>query len=249
LFCWQLQPASANSYATNFAVAQNPLSENGAWINGSDVGLDWNNVQITGGHASGTQPFPDYVSYDDSTAVLAGNWGPDQVVQATVVSGDTYSSNGEEVELRLCSSISAHQITGYELNFQNYPNGGYCQIVRWNGPLGDFTYLASQNSDYQGIKSGDVISGTISGGLISVYVNGILVCQATDQTYTNGSPGVGFYLYGANADTQTNFGLTAFSANDGGSPVPTPTPTPSPTPSPMPTSTPTPTPRWHHHHF
>jgi hypothetical protein len=226
--------ASANSYSTNFPLTENPISENGHWINGETVGLDWYNVQTINGHASGDQPFPDYNLYNDSTAVLTGSWSPNQSAQATVVGGNTYATDGEEVELRVCSSISAHTITGYEFTYRNYPNGGYCAIVRWNGPLNDFTTLATDNNNYHGVKSGDVVLGTIAGGVIRSYVNGVLVSQATDTTYTNGSPGVGFDFFAAPSNDQTNFGLTAFSAWDDGSPVPTPTPTPVPTPSPTP---------------
>ena len=219
-----MRMASAGTYTTNFPLTENPISESGRWMNGHDVGIDWSNVQTSGGHASGTQVDASNAAYNDSTAVLTGPWGPNQTVQATVVSGNQSTSAVEEVELRLRTTISPHSITGYELLFRNTNPGGYVSIVRWNGPLNNFTELANGNNAYQGIKNGDVISGTVVGSLISVYVNGVLVCQATDGTYTGGSPGVGFWMSGAASSTNTNFGLSSFSATDGSTPATTPAP-------------------------
>jgi hypothetical protein len=241
LLMFALRAPAVMNYATNFTLTEKPISENGAWINGGQVGLDWNNVQAFGGYACGTQPVPDDTSYDDSTAVLAGDWGPDQTVQATVIGGDTTRSAGEEIELRVRTQIAPHWITGYEIDFRNYSGGGYINIVRWNGAFSDFTQLSTSLPNYQGIKTGDVIKATIVGNLITAYVNDQIVSQASDQTFRGGSPGVGFDFWDGPALDQTNFGLTNFSASDNGS-APTPTPIPTPSPSPAPT------PR-HHHHF
>ena len=108
------------SYSTVFPAAENPISENGNWINGGTIGLDWTNVRCTPGIAVGTQPGNALGNavYADSTAVLAGNWGPDQTAQARIaVTNASNSSNVyEEVELRLRTTITAHSITGYEIN-------------------------------------------------------------------------------------------------------------------------------------
>jgi len=41
--------SAANSYSTNFVNPENPISENGHWINGKSVGLDWQDVTTTPG--------------------------------------------------------------------------------------------------------------------------------------------------------------------------------------------------------
>jgi hypothetical protein len=120
--------------------------------------------------------------------------------------------------------------------------------VRWNGPLNDFTILAEANNNYQGIKAGDVLLGTNVNGLITVYVNGVVVAQAADNTYTGGSPGLGFWLSEGDPSLNTTFGFSFFTATDGGLPTPMPTPDPSATPTPTPTATPSPTPTPHHHY-
>src|ERR1700730_13394721 len=133
---------ATNSYSTNFPLTENPISEKGKWINGKLAGQDWANVRTTPGLAFGTET--DKVKYDDSTAILAGSWGASQVAQAQVHTVNQNSGIYEEVELRLRTTISAHSITGYEINFRCTTDGTqYVQIVRWNGPLGNFTLLAN----------------------------------------------------------------------------------------------------------
>src|SRR6266403_2991251 len=160
----------ANSYSTNFPLTENPTSENPMWINGGTVGIDWSNVQTVKGHASGTQVNPDNYPYNDSTAIVSGSWGSDQSAQATVVAGNVWHNSVEEVELRLRTTITAHNITGYEFDFRVASPGGYAPIVRWNGPLNNFTTIAQENSNYHGIKTGDVIMATAVGNVLSAYV-------------------------------------------------------------------------------
>jgi len=205
--------AIATTYATSFPLTENPISEGGNWINGGTVGLDWCNVNTTGGtpgKAYGTETGS--INYNDSTALLTGTWGPNQTVQATVYTTVAGNSNWEEVELRVRSTLSAHSCTGYEINFSVNPSNAYVQIVRWNGALGSFTELNGTGS--YGAKNGDVIKATISGSTITAYVNGTAVLTATDNTYSSGSPGMGFYAQGTGI-TDSQYGFTNFSATDG----------------------------------
>jgi hypothetical protein len=136
------------------------------------------------------------------------------MAQATVYSVNQTDNVFEEVELRLRSSLSAHQSTGYEINFRcsKTPNA-YTQIVRWNGALGDFTPLSSHGGGQYGVANGDVVKATVIGNLITVYLNGTQVNQARDDTYTNGSPGMGFHLRGTSGVT-VDYGFTSFRASD-----------------------------------
>ena len=173
--------------------------------------------------------------------MLAGTWGPNQTCQGTVHSVNQAAAQ-EEVELRLRSSISPHSCTGYEISFKCEHPGGYAQIVRWNGPLNDFTYVQyGGNGNYHGIQDGDVISATVNDNLIIGYVNGVEVIRGTDSTFSSGSPGIGFWQLGA--PSNSDFGFTNFTATDGiAPPSPTPTPTPTATATATPTARPTPTP-------
>ncbi len=161
-------------------------------------------MRTTPGLAIGTQT--DTVPYDDSTAILSGTWGPDQTAQATVYTVNQDSNLFEEVELRLRTSISAHSITGYEFNFRCTPAGTqYVQIVRWNGPFDNFTLLDSRGGP--GLKTGDVVSATAVGSTLSAYINGTLIVQVTDTTFTSGSPGLGFYIQNGTAAQESDYGF------------------------------------------
>lgn len=205
---------NGNTYTTQFPAIENPISENGHWTNGEAIGLDWSNIATTSGLTFGLESGTD--GYDDSTALLTGTWGANQSVQATVhtVNQPTNSNVFEEVELRLRSTLSAHSAKGYEINFRcSKSSNAYTQIVRWNGPLGDFTILNGQGGAQFGVANGDVVKAAIVGNVITVFINGVQVNQVTDNTYTNGNPGMGFFLQGTTG-LNRDYGFTSFTATD-----------------------------------
>lgn len=201
-----------HTYSTTFTGAQDPLTENGNWINGGVAGLQWHDCQSTPGFGFGTQPGT--VKYDDSTCVLTGTWGSNQSAQVTVKVG-ALAAQFDEVEVRLNTTITANSITGYEINCSVVSGNPYVQIVRWNGGLGNFTQLSSSSST--GCTTGSVLKATNVNGVITAYVGGNPVTTATDTTYTGGSPGMGFYietLNGTATAANAGFGASAFSASD-----------------------------------
>lgn len=206
-------PSSARPqriYMTSFSVSENPLSESGNWVDGGRTGLDWASVQTASGLAFGTESGSG--GYDDSTAVLTGNWSPDQMAQAVVHTTNQNSKISEEVELRLRTTITAHRITGYEINFKcTTGRRSYVQIVRWNGPFGNFTFLKTLH-DGPGLREGDVIRATVIGSTITAYINGKRVLQATDKTYDTGSPGIGFFNADGTRSIDADYGFTKFIA-------------------------------------
>ena len=206
-------------YRTNFSATESPISEGGQWLNGKADGLDWTDVDTTPGFAFGTEiggKRPDPQKYDDSTAILKGTWGPNQTAQATVRSvhpnqdGKVY----EEVELRLRSKMSPHNCTGYEIMFRcTKISKAYCNIARWEGPLGKFTMIKETGGSQYGVKTGDVIKASIVGNLITVYINGVEIEHVTDDKFKSGNPGIGYYLEGATG-VMGDYGLTNFMATD-----------------------------------
>jgi hypothetical protein len=213
-------PVLAASYSTAFEAAEDPISEEGRWINGGEVGLDWSNVSTTPGLAIGQQTG---ASYTDATALLTGPWGPDQTVSATVHTVDQNDDCYQEVELRLRSALSAHVNTGYEVAFKmSQTSKAYLIIVRWNGPLGKYNYLFKNSGEQFGIKDGDIVSASIVGNVITAYVNGVQKGQADitsigGTVYASGAPGMGFNLENAPsgcAGTNGDYGFTSFTASD-----------------------------------
>lgn len=200
------------TYTTKFPLTENPISERGKWINGKSLGLDWADVATTPGRAFGLESGSD--GYDDSAALLTGSWGPDQTAEATVYSVNQNDKTSEEVELRLRSALSAHSATGYEINFRCLKTkDAYSEIVRWNGPLGSFTYLQQLKGAQYGVANRDVVKATIVGNVITTYINGVQVGRATDSTYATGQPGIGFFLQGT-AGVNRDYGFTSFTASD-----------------------------------
>ena len=184
-----LNLAVGNSYATDFIATENPLSESGHWINGKTTGLDWSDCASVSGVAYGTQPaHADFVT-DDSTCVLTGTWGRNQMAQATVFVNPPFYFDNNEVELRLNTTISPHFITGYEIT---WGNSGYVIIVRWEmDPT--FSYSILSWVDSPGLIHGATFKATNVNGRITAYVNGAEITHATDTMYTAGSPGIGFF--------------------------------------------------------
>lgn len=224
--------ALAGGYATRFTLAENPISEGGRWINGGIVGLDWSDVSTQGGLAIGHQVG---ASYTDATALLAGNWGPEQTVTGTVHTTHQNDWCYQEVELRLRSAVTPHSNTGYEVSFKMSQSSlAYVIIVRWNGRLGSYNYLFKAQGTQFAVKNSDVVSARISGNIITAYINGVQKARAditsvSGPVYRSGSPGIGFNLENGRAGcrgTNGDYGLTAFTASDG-LPAPARQPTPS----------------------
>ncbi len=205
--------------STTFPTTENPIYERGAWVHGGAHGLDWNNMRVSGGSlAYGTQSGVSGV-YDDSVAMRVGDWPPDVRVEATVHTANQNSTAFEEVELWTRLKISAHSITGVETNFRCTSDGSqYVGVVRWNGPIGDFTQYGV-NDTGPGLHEGDRIAVTVIGNTHRVYINGALITTHDLSSLggfnpTTGNPGFGHWyrINGAVGTAATDFGLTSFSA-------------------------------------
>lgn len=199
-------------YTTNFPDTEDPISQDGIWINGDAVGLDWEDVVTTTNKAYGCCL---RIGYDDPTAIFKGAWASDHEISATVVSLNGATGTTRELELRLRTTITANVNSGYECLINSQVGGYYAQIVRWNGTVGDFTPLSGSTGPAYMVTpvTGDVLKGTAVGNTISCYLNDSLIMTADDMTFTGGSPGIGFF--GDTGTTMTDFGYSVVTANDG----------------------------------
>jgi len=206
--------ATGPIYTTPFDGDETPLSENGKWINN---GLDWTTIRKKGGVAYGTQTGTNngISMYDDSYAHLSG-FPADQEAWGEVQIAKPDSSCNQELEILLRWTSSAHSTTGYECFAKCTSDGSsYLNIVRWDGPLGKFTYLARKSGPDYGLKSGDTLKASIVGNVITVYINGVEKAQAKDATFKTGNPGIGVFLRcpnGRGIGSNTDFGFTSFTA-------------------------------------
>jgi hypothetical protein len=197
------------TYSTTFPLTENPISEGGVWHRLS--GTVFTDVRTANGIAFGTNGARD--DYDDSYALLSG-FGPDQTAEAVVFRSPSLVTNDmitHEVELLLRFADDATTARGYECLF-NY--AGNLEIVRWNGPIGNFTPLhltgAGQGSLGRDLMTGDVIKATITGNTIRSYINGVLMVEAIDSTYSSGQPGISFFTRPLGVNDNQNFGLSSY---------------------------------------
>jgi hypothetical protein len=201
----------ASTYTTAFPATENPISEGGQWTNGLAVGLDWSNIRTTPALAFGTQTGTD--GFNDSIAVLKGNWNANQYARGVAKCTSTGGGFDEEVELLLRFTIAAHAATGYEINFScSGTTNAYMTVVRWDTPTGTFVQLSQVLGT--GIVNADVLEATIIGSAIKVYKNGseVSALAVTDTTYTTGSPGMGFFNQNAGRGRNSEFGWTSYTA-------------------------------------
>lgn len=202
--------AVVSGYSTPFSATENPLSESGHWIQGGDTGLDWQNVRSSGGLAFATNTSS---GYDDCIAQLTNHSiGVDHEVSGTIfLQGGYTAPDSHECSLYLRHSITAHQAKGYEILFP-VPGVGNFQIVRWNGPVTDFTPLSVTGDLPRSVQTGDVAKAKIVGNAITVYLNDVAFATATDSTHTTGNPGMGFFV--RPGGTLASYCLTAWSAQN-----------------------------------
>ena len=228
--------AGVHSYSTNFTRTENPISEGGFWMGGSNAGASlsegghfwrggrlWGDVQTASGFAFGVD---EPTKFGDPTAILAGDWGPVQTATAVVkVRSAPDKGCCHEVELRLRTTISPLSITGYEAYCSVLPSNPYCHIARWNGPNGSYWNFETHSPEIY-LRDGDVIKAAVTGtnpSVITFYRNGEQIMEAIDTgaagggfgaygPWTSGNPGVGFY---DDRDNNWNdFGLSSFGATD-----------------------------------
>jgi hypothetical protein len=191
------------SYTTSFDGTESPISEGGAWTH---VGVDWTLAETADGNAFGTQSGTG--GYDDSYAHLSG-FPANQAASGVIHRNATIDAScTHEVEILMRWSDTAHDAHGYECNLAF--DGGYAQIVRWDGPFGRFTYLAS-GSVPGGVHDGDTLSASAVGDRITLYVNGVEITHANDATFPTGDPGMGFWR-GGPCGSRDDYGFTSYTA-------------------------------------
>ena len=214
LVLWPVSVGHCQTYSTRFDGSANPLSEGGRW---SNAGLDWTNIRKDQGIACSTQSGVDTgkFKYNDSYSVLSG-FPPDQEAWGDVQIKKPSSSYTQELEILLRFTSSPHWTTGYECFARCVDDdSSYVEIVRWDGPVGKFTYLARMHGKGYGLKNGDTLKATIDGNVITVYINGVKKAQAIDNTFKTGNPDIGEFLEcpnGQGKGSNADLGFTSFTA-------------------------------------
>jgi len=211
-------------FFTTFPVDESILDEGGKWLNGARDGIDWNDIEIAGGNAIATDfgiPAP---PYDDCIACINPaylTFNPNQYAEGTVYrrSSPTLYNSDHEIELHTRLLITPNSARGYEA-YWNVAVPGVIDIyiVRWNGPLNGFDYLANNSIAGTG-ATGNVMRMETTGTNpvnIAVKVNGVTVVSFADgspQRILTGQPGIGQNPYGVGSNF-TDWAFSDFRADN-----------------------------------
>jgi hypothetical protein len=218
---------SVRSYRTDFPLDENPVDEDGMWLNGKKDAIDFTDCITSDGFIHGAPSRMNVLEkraeqgnldesdeapegdYDDPTAILTGEWGPNQHGKGVAHVENPTEEWFQEVQIRLRCRLEPHHISGYEIFFRCLTGEkGYAEIVRWNGAVGDWTSLQRREGPDYGVKHGDVIEATIEGNVIKGFINGEEKITVADDTWDSGAPGVGFN-FGV-GDTYADHGFSSF---------------------------------------
>lgn len=222
------QVATYESYATAFPATENPVTEDGLWLQGQATALDWTNTRSTPGKAFGTQSEGSHGTgqaggYNDSATARRARtgrvWSPNQDVRGRIyITSRSGWTGNHEVELHTRVTMSANSIQLYEAICSVTGGTTYYEIVRWNGPvgddIGDFTFLA--HVDAAGVNDGTYMRFTAIGTALALYTSsdgvnwGTAIATATDSALPYGLPGYGMWTNGAG--NPNTYGLSEWSA-------------------------------------
>jgi len=202
------------SYATDFAVTENPLQYGGQWRTGLAQGLDWTNPQTAFGASLGTQSGSG--ATDDSIGALSKVWTKNQRAWGVIRKGSPVPF--QEVEILLRFQIAPHVAMGYEVNLAC--DGAYCDIELWY--QGQFFQIAIQIGGLPVPQTGDIFMAEIIGFTINAYLNGALIHTGDIRSGTAGappivivdagSPGEGFFQSNGHAAGNDQFEFDKFTA-------------------------------------
>jgi hypothetical protein len=198
------------AYSTSFAVDENPMSENGIWVQGGTVGLDWQNVKTLGGKACASNTssgFNDCGAHLDPAFAQIPN---DQQAVGTIFKAGGYTAtDSHECELLIHWLTTAHNARGFE---NTMPFSGAAQQVRWNGAVNDFTVLSPTGSGGGPFNNGSVIKAKMVGNVLTLYQDATQILTVTDATFPSGNPGVGAFVRPATGQVKENYCWNDFSA-------------------------------------
>jgi hypothetical protein len=184
------------SYDTSFPATENPLSQSSRWRVGGVTGF-YRNPRTTSGRCfAASFVTPD--EYDDCLAHLQGHAiSANHYVEGTIYRESGYDTPGatHEVGLYLRMTIGEEFVSGYEFLFEAQ---GSFQVVRWEGTHHTidnfFTGIDVSGSSPGALSHGDVVRVEVVDDEFAALLNGVEFASFTDDTFSTGSPGLGFFV-------------------------------------------------------
>lgn len=198
----------------SFSGSFNPLSAGYPVF--SNAGSSWTQARTSGGLVYGTEVSPPN-TYDDSHAYVSSLFGADFDLSATIFKGST--STPQEVELLArWNTNGTNNTTGYEAFYAH--DGAYVSLARWNGALGDYTYIGQEILSLPVPVTGSVLRFKLQGFIAQIFLDAELVLQEDirfdalgqpSTPFVSGYPGMGFYRENVSGAAD-QYGFTSFSA-------------------------------------
>jgi len=216
-------------YRTDFPRDEDPISEGGIWLNGLKDAIDWTDVVVKNGVAYGayarnstaefraeqgnleSEQAAPVGDWDDPTAALTGEWGPDQYLSGTAYIRNPSEDYFQEIQLRARWTLRPHYCTGYEFIFRVLDGpASYVEIVRWGGAIGTWESLGRVEGPEVGITDGDLLEARAIGTTLTATINGRDVLTVENDVLAEGAPGFGFN-FGV-GHSNVDHGFTSFEA-------------------------------------
>lgn len=218
-----------------FTTNESPLSQGGMWLDGSVKSgakgvavTNWGNLG-TIYYAIGVQPGtnnPPY--YDDAFSMLTGSWGPTQAIDFTIfITNMPTQAHYWELEYGVMNVMGAYGRAGPLADISLASNDGYIELgIGWTNGSGGGGVGLCPSATGAGVipTNGSIVHMAITNLNISIWLNGSLVINTQDWTYStnylpHGNPLIGFFDQGYTAPgfINTNFGMTCINATDYGS--------------------------------
>jgi hypothetical protein len=146
------------------------------------------------------------VNYDDSFAFVPG-FGANQFCEAVLYKEAGYNPNASgsnhelEIILGCRTSSGYHRWNEFLLN-----SGGGVDIASLEGGPGGYTIIGVNTGNARVPLDGDVFRATKVGNVLTMYLNGVVVCTYTGSLVANGS-GIGIAGFVRPGATHNKFGF------------------------------------------
>lgn len=209
------------SYIYDFRTDEAALSDNGNWATGAPTNF-WHAPKVSGGVCCAS--VPNDADSDDSFAFpdpTKFSFGSDYYLVATVRRAANYvNTAGHEIEL-LAQIATTPGAPGtarlIECTFQylDIPSSQSLQLVIWTGQPGQFDTGTLGGSTVSGgfeIRDGDELAIRKAGTNFFIYHNDVQVCTFVNNTFPNGSPGIGHFMRSGGTDVAYGWRKVAVTA-------------------------------------
>ncbi len=207
------------SYSTDFPDTENPISQGGMFRVGDVTGF-YKNPRSTPGKCFAA----DFVGagLDDCLAHLINHAVPvNHRVTASVFRASSYTAGetheiGLYLRMEIGVGVGGEFVRGIECLFDA---GGAFQVVKWLGTAHDLsnfdTGISVSGAGPGQLVDGDVIAVEVVGNDYEVFKNGVSVATFTDTEFSDGNPGMGFFVR-SGGTTPENFCIESWAATEAG---------------------------------